>query len=208
MTIVLVANYAGLQELRTEYTFKTLNCGRNFKQCLLEFPYNECYSAFSICMQDNTEFVFPAKMEVIEKTEQISSDVFTENEQNVNLKRCKRLNFYGKKINSAKLDNFKDLRICQDFCSKTHENDRIICVDLCRQLMSDEGESKDICPFEKRCLFGCPCKFYICEHVDPKKFPLVWYHNKTDPMFELIEGEQEIFYPVSPFDPSGNFKRF
>jgi hypothetical protein len=98
MTIVLVANYAGLQELRTEYTFKTLNCGRNFKQCLLEFPYNECYSAFSTCMQDNTDFVFPAKMEVIEKTEQISSDVFTENEQNVNLKRCKRLNFYGKKI--------------------------------------------------------------------------------------------------------------
>jgi hypothetical protein len=48
-------------------------------------------------MQDNTDFVFPAKMEVIEKTEQISSDVFTENEQNVNLKRCKRLNFYGKK---------------------------------------------------------------------------------------------------------------
>jgi hypothetical protein len=46
------------------------------------------------------------------------------------------------------------------------------------------------------------------EHVDPKKFPLVWYHNETDPMFELVEGEQEIFYPVSPFDPSGNFKRF
>jgi hypothetical protein len=74
--------------------------------------------------------------------------------------------------------------------------------------MSDQGESKDICPFEKRCLFGCPCKYYICEHIDAKKFPLVWYHNKTDPMFELREGEQEIFYPVSPFDPSGNFKRF
>jgi hypothetical protein len=74
--------------------------------------------------------------------------------------------------------------------------------------MSDQGESKDICPFEKPCLFGCPCKYYICEHIDAKKFPLVWYHNTTDRIFELVEGEQEIFYPVSPFDPSGNFKRF
>jgi len=35
-----VANYAGLQKLRTEFTYKTLNCERKFKQCLLEFPYN------------------------------------------------------------------------------------------------------------------------------------------------------------------------
>ena len=60
--------------------------------------------------------------------------------------------------------------------------------------MSDQGESKDICPFEKRCPLGCPCKFFVCEHVDHKKFPLVWYHNETDPMFELKDGHQENFY--------------
>jgi hypothetical protein len=59
---------------------------------------NGCYSSFSICMKENTDFVFPEKMDVIEKNEQIISDHFTEKEQNVNLKRCKRLNFYGKKI--------------------------------------------------------------------------------------------------------------
>ena len=89
MTIILAANYAGLQELRTEYTFKTLNCGRNFKQCLLEYPYNGCYSAFSTCMQQNGDFAFPAKMEVIEKKEQITTEIFTENEQKINLKKCK-----------------------------------------------------------------------------------------------------------------------
>jgi len=59
---------------------------------------NGCYSSFSICMKENTDFVFPEKMDVIEKNEEIISDHFTEKEQNVNLKRCKRLNFYGKKF--------------------------------------------------------------------------------------------------------------
>jgi hypothetical protein len=49
-------------------------------------------------MKENTDFVFPEKMDVIEKNEEIISDHFTEKEQNVNLKRCKRLNFYGKKF--------------------------------------------------------------------------------------------------------------
>ena len=71
--------------------------------------------------------------------------------------------------------------------------------------MSDEGETKKICPFEKRCPLGCPCPFYVCEHVDPNKFPLVWYHNETDPMFELKKGVKENFTPVRPNDDSGNF---
>ena len=62
-----------------------------------------------------------------------------------------------------------------------------------------------ICPFEKRCPLGCPCPFYVCEHVDPNKFPLVWYHNETDPMFELKKGVKENFTPVRPNDDSGNF---
>ena len=48
-------------------------------------------------MQQNEDFVFPAKMEVIEKKEEISTEIYTENEQKINLKKCKRLNFYGKK---------------------------------------------------------------------------------------------------------------
>lgn len=97
MTIILVANYAGLEDIRTKYTFKTLNCGKNLKQCLLEFPYNECYSAFSTCMRENTDFIFPEKMAIIQNEIQIASDHFTDEEQNVNLKRCKKFNFYGRK---------------------------------------------------------------------------------------------------------------
>ena len=84
-----------------------------------------------------------------------------------------------------------------------------MCIELCKQLMSDQGESKDICPFEKRCPLGCPCKFFVCEHVDPKKFPLVWYHNETDPMFELKRGHQEIFFPdfVYDFEPADKMRR-
>ena len=131
MTIILVANYAGLQELRTKYTFKTLNCGRNFKQCLLEYPYNECYSAFSICMQDNMDFVFPAKMEVIEKKVEITTDVFTEKEQEINLKRCKRLNFYGKQI-QIRLHNilkiYEYAKISAQKRTKTTELSALICA--------------------------------------------------------------------------------
>ncbi|CAG5110270.1 Oidioi.mRNA.OKI2018_I69.chr2.g4685.t1.cds [Oikopleura dioica] len=42
-SIILATNFAGLEKLGPKYTFKTLSCGRNYKQCMMEFSYNECY---------------------------------------------------------------------------------------------------------------------------------------------------------------------
>jgi len=48
-------------------------------------------------MRENTDFIFPEKMAIIQNEIQIASDHFTDEEQNVNLKRCKKFNFYGRK---------------------------------------------------------------------------------------------------------------
>ena len=82
-------------------------------------------------MQDNMDFVFPAKMEVIEKKVEITTDVFTEKEQEINLKRCKRLNFYGKQI-QIRLHNilkiYEYAKISAQKRTKTTELSALICA--------------------------------------------------------------------------------
>ena len=64
---------------------------------MLEFSFNECYPRFKSCMQEFGEFVFPTgNMTVIKENKKDKAMIFNEKEQQINLKRCKRLNFYGR----------------------------------------------------------------------------------------------------------------
>ena len=59
-------------------------------------------------MQEFGDFVFPSgKMIVIKEKQIIDNTTYTEEEQEINLKRCKRLAFYGKDWISSQADFFK-----------------------------------------------------------------------------------------------------
>ncbi|CAG5110971.1 Oidioi.mRNA.OKI2018_I69.chr2.g5317.t1.cds [Oikopleura dioica] len=171
-TIILIANFESVKNLAPLETFKTKTCARNFKTCLLNFPYGTCYESFSTCMRDTGEFVYPTKVVLPEARERADDDFYTNDEQDVNLKRCKRYNYY-------------DLKICEQLCSKINEEDVGLCRQICESHLSDNGEMDEICPFEKLCAAGCPCSYFQCEHVDVKKIPLVWYYSENDALFEL-----------------------
>ena len=97
MTIILLTNFIGLKDIGPRYTFKTLNCGRNLKQCLQDFPYEDCYRSFSTCMREEKDFVYPSSnVTILERKTKPIEETFTKEEQEVNLKRCERLNLYGK----------------------------------------------------------------------------------------------------------------
>ena len=97
MSIILLTNFIGLKDIGPKYTFKTLNCGRNLKQCLMNFPYEDCYRSFSTCMREEKEFVFPSSnVTILERKPKLKEETFTSEEQEVNLKRCERLNFFGR----------------------------------------------------------------------------------------------------------------
>ena len=97
-SIILATNFAGIEKLGPVLTFKTLNCGRSYKQCMLDFSFNECYPRFKRCMQEFGDFEFPqGEISVIEESKVLQIFTYSEEEQQINLKRCRRLNFYGKK---------------------------------------------------------------------------------------------------------------
>ncbi|CAG5079487.1 Oidioi.mRNA.OKI2018_I69.PAR.g9264.t1.cds [Oikopleura dioica] len=125
-------------------------------------------------MRETGQFRFPAQIVSYKTRENIDDDFYTKDEQDVNLKKCKRYNFY-------------DLKICEQLCSKIHKEDVALCRQICRSHLSEKGEINEICPFEKLCPAGCPCIYYQCEHVDTNQVPLAWYYQGNDPLFDAIK---------------------
>ena len=78
-----------------------------------EFSFNECYPRFKSCMQEFGDFVFPSgKMIVIKEKQIIDNTTYTEEEQEINLKRCKRLAFYGKYTIFSRVDFLRLENMC------------------------------------------------------------------------------------------------
>ena len=95
--------------------------------------------------------------------------IFDEKENRVNLRRCKKKKFY-------------DAMICRHLCSsslvlKSKKNSPIDnCEQICFELTKSSESSGEICPYQKYCAGGCPCKYYDCEKITDKhqEFIPVW----------------------------------
>ena len=87
--------------------------------------------------------------------------IFDEKENKVNLRRCQKKKFY-------------DAMLCRHLCStslvlkSTRTYPINSCDEICFGLTKSSGYAGAICPYQKYCANGCPCKFYSCEKISEK----------------------------------------
>ena len=137
---------------------------------------------------ETREFVQPVPVSKIQPME-FKPFIFTEEENEVNLRRCQKKRFF-------------DTKICRHLCSTTLvlESTRTSpvnsCEQMCYELTRSSESSGDICPFQKYCKDGCPCKYYDCEKLsddDQTQIP-VWdldEKTKREPETDAIFSRQE-----------------
>ncbi|CBY14124.1 unnamed protein product [Oikopleura dioica] len=155
MSIILTTNTIGLEKLTAHITYKTSICNFEYKECVKNYEiFESCNNALSDCLETR-QFTHPNVTILLAKETNETNIVIVENvfydviQQEINLKNCQKLRFY-------------DRAICRNLCSLTDDCSRTACEKLCETLLSQFGFLEDICPFEKLCPVGCPCKFFPC----------------------------------------------
>lgn len=126
--------------------------------------------------KETKKFILPQQISKIELNEN-ELKVFSVEENEVNLRRCKKKKFY-------------DAKICRHLCSKTlvlettRTNSISPCESICYVLTRSFDSAGDVCPGEKYCQNGCPCLYYECEKLDAS-------HQKLIPVFNLRKSVSE-----------------
>ena len=121
----------------------------------------ECY--------ETKEFILPEPFIEIKPIEK-ETIRFDEDENQINLIRCKKKKFY-------------DQKVCRHLCSRTlvltstKTNSISPCESMCFELTRSSYSAGEVCPTEKYCPYGCPCPFYECEKLESNK--------KLLPVFDL-----------------------
>ena len=122
---------------------------------------------------------------------------FDEKENRVNLRRCQKKQFY-------------DGTMCRHLCSSSLvlKSKRITskssCEEICFELTKSSESSGEICPYQKYCPNGCPCKHYDCEKLskrDQENLP-VW-----DLMSETSRKAEDTKTNVKIFERREDLKR-
>ena len=130
-------------------------CGHLMKQC-----------------HETREFILPEPISLI-KAKETEMLVFSNEENQVNLRRCKK-------------KKFLDQKVCRHLCSNTlilksmRTHSITPCESICFELTKSFDSAGDVCPTEKYCRNGCPCPFYQCEKTEKDQ--------KFIPVFDLKSG--------------------
>ena len=100
---------------------------------------------------------------------------FDEKDNRVNLRRCKKNKFY-------------DATVCRHLCSmtlvlKSKKTSQVNgCEKICFELTKSHESAGEICPYQKYCPNGCPCKHYVCDKItenDQERIPVWDLGSKT-----------------------------
>ena len=106
------------------------------------------------------EFNLPGPISKIQAKEEVV--VYSDDENEVNLRRCMKKKFY-------------DQKICRHLCSKTLvlETKRRVpfspCESICFELTRSFDSAGEVCPTQKYCPRGCPCPYYECEKFEKRQ---------------------------------------
>ena len=131
-------------------------CGHSMKQC-----------------REAGNFTFPPPPVKIEHGKE-EEPHFTEEDNRINLIRCKKQQFY-------------DGKICRHLCSKTlilkstKKNSKSHCESICFEIARTSDGAGAICPYQKYCINGCPCLHYKCEKTQSVQ--------RMIPVFDLSSSE-------------------
>ena len=182
----MITNYISLLGSRIEPSYLTLVCQAGYKSCVKVTSSDYCSSELYKCtstrvFEQPEEFVLPKRL--------VSPPLlFTKKENDVNLRRCKKQNFY-------------DARLCRHLCSTTLVLDTKTTADfskcemICFELTKTHTAAGQICPFEKYCPNGCPCKHYQCEKlINEQEFIPVWDLNDKKRTSVPIVQEADLIY--------------
>ena len=163
---------------RVQPSYLTHVCQRGYKSCLrnggIEMDY--CAHLLNQCTESK-EFVVPEEIAARELPKE-TQDVFTKRENEINLRRCKKQQFY-------------DSQVCRHLCSTSLVRETwkkpafSPCENICFELTRTQNSAGQICPFEKYCPNGCPCEHYECEKIpiEQQMVPVWELKNKT-----VVEG--------------------
>ena len=152
----ILANLVDARLSRQRTTFLTNTCNIGYKQCLRTEKTDICGNFMQTCFETK-EFKQP-ELVASHKPKNIKPLIFDEKDNSVNLRRCKKKQFY-------------DASICRHLCSsslvlKSKKLSPInSCEEICFELTRSSESSGEICPFQKYCPSGCPCKHYNCEKI-------------------------------------------
>ena len=139
-----------------------------------------CGQIMQQCLQTK-EFIQPESV-LKYKAEENAPQIFDENENKINQRRCMKKNFY-------------DATICRHLCSTSlvlkskKTTPSKTCEDICFELTRSSKSAAEICPYQKYCAKGCPCKHYVCEkntEQDQKLIPVWDLESRT-----MITKEEE-----------------
>ena len=157
-------------------TFLTSTCHRNYKKCVQIATMDYCGHLMKQC-HETKEFILPEPVSKIQPPKH-SPFIFSEEENEVNLVRCKKKRFY-------------DQKICRHLCSttlvleSTRANSISPCESMCFQLTRSSDTAGEVCPFQKYCQKGCPCPFYDCEKLQSRQ--------KMTPIFDLKQKSEDSY---------------
>lgn len=152
---------------RIQPSYLTNVCQINYKKCIKIEKMDLCGHLMHEC-HGTRNFTLPSPARPV-RPSQISSLSFTDEENRINLRRCKKKKFY-------------DANICRHLCSRslvlqsTKKKAFTKCERICFQLTRSFDFAGAVCPGEKYCSKGCPCMHYDCEKssVDDQKHIPVW----------------------------------
>lgn len=145
--------------LRFEKNSADFESWLGYKQCLKSDTMDLCGELVRQCYETR-EFKQPELVSKYEpqKTEPL---IFNEKDNKVNLRRCKKKKFY-------------DAMLCRHLCStslvlkSTTTTSIDNCEEICFELTKSSEFSGAICPYQKYCASGCPCKYYSCDKISEK----------------------------------------
>ena len=147
---------------RMQFTFLTSVCNVEYKKCIKLDNLDICTALFHDC-RGTGKFIHPER-KYQPKRPKKKEVVFSKDENDVNLRRCKKKKFY-------------DAKKCRHLCSETlvlksRKSVAISpCEMICFQLTRSFDSAGEVCPFEKYCPTGT-LKINIRQAKQFKRLPL------------------------------------
>ena len=206
---------------RIQPTYLTNVCQVGFKKCIVTNDMDFCAHLLHDCIGTGT-FTQPPKVELQEKAIEPPLS-FTDRENEINQLRCKKKKFYAmffqiikSKILHLWINHAKDRFICRHLCSQslvmesTRNKAFSSCEKICFELTRSYYFAGEVCPFEKYCSTGCPCRFYQCEKVENEQTLVpVWDLTESRPNRVLQDLKNEFGLITNRLDVhEGSFRRF
>jgi hypothetical protein len=174
VAVILLTNVASLVKSRQMPSYATTVCQTGFKECIsFGHDFILCTDLLHDCKSSRV-FNQAEPIETLDQKPKPETILkFTEEENMINLRRCKKQKFH-------------DVKFCKYLCDQIsfNQDENRICEEICFTLSRSENKAGEICPYQKYCREGCPCAHFECKKTAPERqmFSPVWDLSSSEKM--------------------------